>query len=289
MEQANNSLQKLRNAVPAPSGGWTQSIGAIAALVIGAVALYYVYNFFFQNQGIDSKLLISNAVNAKEYSAKTRPNFEIPAVYEGGEYSVTFWAYITAYKDAIGVPKHILELEGTTNSTLVVGLGPNRNKLMVRVRSGATGTDALTKASVASMFNTVQPVDESTPMCDLPEIDMQKWVCIGIVLNGRTVDVYMDGKLARSCVLPSFYRVDANGVTMKVLSGGGFDGFLSNLVVYNQALNPDQIYRIYMNGPADVQASGFLGWLKGIFDITGEVTYKSPKVGLTYPSTTVQF
>jgi hypothetical protein len=289
MEQVNNSLQKIRNAVPAPSGGWTQNIGAIAALVLGAIALYYVYNFFFEAQGLDSKMLISNAVNAKEYAAKTRPNFEIPAVYEGGEYSITFWTYITAYRDTVGIPKHILELEGSTNSTLVVGLGPNTNKLMVRVRSSGTGTDSLTKASVASMFSSVQPMAGGSPMCDLPEIDMQKWVCIGIVLNGRTVDVYMDGKLARSCVLPSFYRVDANGVTMKVLSGTGFDGFLSNLFVYNQALNPDQIYRVYMNGPADIQAAGFLGWLKSIFDITGEVTYKYPQVGMTYPRTTVQF
>jgi hypothetical protein len=39
------------------------------------------------------------------------------------------------------------------------------------------------------------------PGCDI-EIDLQRWTQVTVVINGRTCDVYMDGKLARSCVLP---------------------------------------------------------------------------------------
>jgi hypothetical protein len=134
-----------------------------------------------------------------------------------------------------------------------------------------------------------QLLNDTMPMCDLPEVELQRWVCFGIVLNGRTVDVYLDGKLARSCVLPSFYTVNATGVNMKILQYGGFDGFLSNLYVHSVALNPEQMYRIYMNGPADIAATGFLGWLGGLLNVKGEVTYQYPTVGLTYPKTTVTF
>jgi hypothetical protein len=177
---------------------------------------------------------------------------------------------------------------------LIVGLGPYNNKLMVRVNTNASGTERLTKAAVDKIFQPTsvpsgQLLNDTMPVCDLPEVELQRWVCFGVVLNGRTVDVYLDGKLARSCVLPSFYTVDANGVSLKLLQYGGFNGFLSNVYVHSVALNPEQMYRIYMNGPADIAATGFLGWLGGLFNVKGEVTYQYPTVGLTYPKTTVTF
>jgi hypothetical protein len=296
MEAMNNAVNSVRNAVPA-FGGMSQTVTSVAVLVIGVILLYYIYTTFFSSQGTDSKSIVTTAIPANP--ATSPKAVEIPAVYEGGEYSITFWSYITAYKDMVGKSKHILELApnsttGTPQSTLVVGLGPYNNKLMVRVNTNATGAERLTKAKVESIFQPTQVpsgqlLSDTMPVCDLPEVELQRWVCFGIVLNGRTIDVYMDGKLARSCVLPSFYTVDPNGVSLKLLQYGGFDGFLSNVSVHNQALNPDQMYRIYMNGPADVVATGFLGWLGGIFNVKGEVTYQYPKVGLSYPQTTMTF
>jgi hypothetical protein len=296
MEAVNNAMKGVRNAVPA-SGGLTQSIMSIAVVIIGIVFLYYVYKYFFEEQGKISQAILTTAIPANP--ATSPKTYEILPVYEGGEYSITFWTYITAYKDTVGKAKHVLELapNSTTDnplSTLVVGLGPYNNKLMVRVNTNSSGTETLTKTKVNSIFQPTQVpsgqlLNDTMPMCDLPEVELQRWVCFGIVLNGRTVDVYLDGKLARSCVLPSFYTVDANGVNMKILQYGGFDGFLSNLYVHSVALNPEQMYRIYMNGPADIAATGFLGWLGGMLNVKGEVTYQYPTVGLTYPKTTVTF
>jgi hypothetical protein len=296
MEAVNNAMKGVRNAVPA-SGGLTQSIMSIAVVIIGIVFLYYVYKYFFEEQGKISQAILTTAIPANP--ATSPKTYEILPVYEGGEYSITFWTYITAYKDTVGKAKHVLELapKSTTDnplSTLVVGLGPYNNKLMVRVNTNSSGTETLTKTKVNSIFQPTQVpsgqlLNDTMPMCDLPEVELQRWVCFGIVLNGRTVDVYLDGKLARSCVLPSFYTVDANGVNMKILQYGGFDGFLSNLYVHSVALNPEQMYRIYMNGPADIAATGLLGWLGGMLNVKGEVTYQYPTVGLTYPKTTVTF
>ena len=296
MEAVNNAMNAVRNAVPA-SGGLTQSVTSIAVVVIGIVFLYYIYKYFFEEQGKTSQAILTTAVPA---NPATSPKiYEILPVYEGGEYSITFWTYITAYKDTVGKSKHVLELAPNTTtgnpaSTLIVGLGPYNNKLMVRVNTNASGTERLTKSTVDTIFQPTrvpsgQLLNDTMPVCDLPEVELQRWVCFGVVLNGRTVDVYLDGKLARSCVLPSFYTVDANGVSLKLLQYGGFDGFLSNVYVHNVALNPEQMYRIYMSGPADIAATGFLGWIGSIFNVKGEVTYQYPQVGLSYPKTTVTF
>jgi hypothetical protein len=296
MDVVNNARNSVKNMLP-NVGSSAQMIGSIIVLIAGVALLYYIYTYMFESQGTDSRSVITNSIPANPATAP-KP-YEIPAVYEGGEYSITFWAYVTAFKDQVGKSKHILELAsksatGSQLSTLVVGLGPFNNKLMVRVNTNATGTEQLTKANVDKMFQPTQVpsgqlLNDTMPICDLPEVELQRWVCFGIVLNGRTVDVYMDGKLARSCVLPSFYTVDANGVSLKLLQYGGYDGFLSNVYVHNAALNPDQMYRIYMNGPADVIQGGFWGWIKSIFNVTGEVTYTYPQMGLTYPRSTLTF
>ncbi len=296
MNAVNNSVNAMKNALP-NIGGTAQTIGSVLVLIVGVVLLYYMYTYFFESQGLDSRSIVTTAIPANP--ATSPKAYEIPAVYEGGEYSITAWIYVTAYKDQVGKAKHILELApnsttGTPLSTLVVGLGPFNNKLMVRVNTNATGTEQLTKGNVDKMFQPTQVpsgqlLNDTMPICDLPEVELQRWICVGIVLNGRTTDVYLDGKLARSCVLPSFYTVDPNGVSLKILQYNGFDGFLSNVYVHNAALNPDQMYRIYMNGPSDMTTGGFWGWIKSIFNVTGEVTYTYPQMGLSYPRSTLTF
>ena len=296
MEAITNAVNGARNALPA-SGGMTQSVGGIAFLVVGIVVLYYVYKFLFDGMIVENQAVLTSAIPANPTSAPT-PSKILP-VYEGGEYTITFWMYVTAYKDQVGKNKHILELSpntttGTPTSTLAVGLGSFTNKLMVRVNTNAPGSEQLTAANLTAMFqptqvNPGQLLQDTMPLCDLPEIELQRWVCIGVALNGRTVDVYLDGKLARSCVLPSFFTVDANGVKMKLLQYGGFNGFLSNVYVHSAALNPDQLYRIYMAGPSDATDRGFLSWIGGIFDVKGQVTYSYPKPGVSYPRETVTF
>lgn len=87
------------------------------------------------------------------------------------------------------------------------------------------------------------------PMCDIQQVDMQRWIQVTIVLNGRTCDTYINGKLARSCVLRSYYKVDSTDIGMKVADRGGFDGYTARISTYSSALNPDQIYKLYMAGP----------------------------------------
>lgn len=272
-----------------------RSIGGIVILILGAVALYYLYQFVYGVQGLSSSTIIKAAIPG---NTKTRPAlYSIPPIYEGGEYSVTYWVYITGFKDQGGLNKHILEIRGVDYSTLVVGLGAFKNKLLTRVNTagggGGSGKTSLTTAEVQNLFKTTQVpsglLEDGLELCDLPEVDLQRWVCIGLVLNGRTCDIYMDGKLARSCVLPGPFKVDPKGYQMKLLDFDGFDGFLSDVTCYQYALNPDQAYRIYMAGPTDTADSSFLGWLKSIFGLEGEVTYKIPTAAIKYEKGTLNF
>lgn len=272
-----------------------RSIGGIVIVILGAVALYYLYQYTYGVQGISGQTIISTAIPG---NTVTKPAlYSIPPIYEGGEYSISFWIYVTGFKDQSGLNKHILEIRGVNYSTLVVGLGAHKNKLVTRVNtaggSSLSGRTSLNNAEVRTLFSTAQVpsglLEQNMELCDLPEVDLQRWVNFAIVLNGRTCDLYMDGKLARSCVLPGAFKVDPKGYQMKFLDFGGFDGYLSDVTCYQYALNPDQTYRIYMGGPSDTAASSFLGWLKSIFGLEGTVTYKIPTAAVKYEKGTVSF
>ena len=68
-----------------------------------------------------------------------------------------------------------------------------------------------------------------------------------ISLYGRSLDVYLDGKLVKTCVLPGPAKVYANQ-PVYVTPAGGFSGFTSNIRYWTTAKNPQEAYNIYKEG-----------------------------------------
>jgi hypothetical protein len=95
-------------------------------------------------------------------------------------------------------------------------------------------------------------VDEPSSTCDIKDLPTQKWINICITMNSKTLDVYQDGRLVKTCIYKNFFKVDsANGIALRYLQGtgqSGFYGYFTRLQVTNEALNPDEIYKIYMGG-----------------------------------------
>jgi hypothetical protein len=103
------------------------------------------------------------------------------------------------------------------------------------------------------------------PLCDIQNIPLQKWVCLSIVMNGRVMDVYMDGKLARSCVLPGTPIVEEGPNYLSLGLQGGWGGSISTTRFYGYALTPGRIHELYEEGPDTGKGInskyGFAGWL----------------------------
>jgi hypothetical protein len=104
-----------------------------------------------------------------------------------------------------------------------------------------------------------------TPVqCDIPEIDLQRWTMVTVVLSGKTIDVYIDGKLLRSCVTASYFKVDPTAdVQLKIAERGGFDGYIGHTTVGSYVMNPDEIYKTYMSGPTGAGLDLF-SWLASL-------------------------
>lgn len=110
------------------------------------------------------------------------------------------------------------------------------------------------------LFTPYNGIDEnnstfnSTNTCDLKELPLQKWVNICTVMNGKTLDVYLDGKLVKTCVFNNYFKVDQSGTVASYLQHGGFNGNFSQLQIFNTSLTPDDIYKTYLAGPTGSSA-----------------------------------
>lgn len=226
----------------------------LLVVVIALIIVYYSFGFFYGTSTSSGVIVQSEKISANQGLKKYTNQAKI---YEGGEYSVNFWMYVSGWNYKQGTRKHVIEVGGNNFATILVALGAFKNSLNVRVdtkdASGAAVDGiGLTNADKEALFKPLQSDTALTvqPMCDIDEIDLQRWIQVTVCINGRTCDVYIDGKLARSCVLPSFFKVDPTGQSVTVLDRGGFDGYLSQVSTYNYSLNPSTVYSMYMAGPS---------------------------------------
>jgi hypothetical protein len=83
--------------------------------------------------------------------------------------------------------------------------------------------------------------------CNIANVPIQKWVNIIVSVYGRSMDVYIDGKLVRTCLLPGVANVNNNS-NIFVTPSGGFDGYTAKLQYYPNALNPQEAWNIYSQG-----------------------------------------
>jgi len=207
---------------------------------------------------------------------KPDPNF-IPnpniRIVEGADFTISWWMYISTWDGTkTGVIKPIIAITDPNVSNLSLGrnaaylmttfLYPNTNMLGIRFHTRGVAPNALTwMANLASNANSAATAQQTfnntkasgtTPLCDINDIDMQRWLNFTCVVSGRVLDVYYDGKLNRSCVLPGAVLGSPAGggnQYVNVSVAGGFNGFLNSVFFSGTALTPDRIYGLYQTGP----------------------------------------
>jgi hypothetical protein len=92
----------------------------------------------------------------------------------------------------------------------------------------------------------------------ISNIPIQKWVNLIISVYGRTMDIYIDGKLVKTSLLPGVASVN-NNANIYVTPKGGFDGWTSKLEYYPNSLNPQEAWNIYTKGYGGSFLSNLLG------------------------------
>ena len=91
------------------------------------------------------------------------------------------------------------------------------------------------------------PADASVSTCAIANIPIQRWCNLLISVYGRTQDLYLDGKLVRTCVLPGVAKIDSSA-PIYVTPDGGFSGWTSKFQYWPEATDPQKAWNIYKAG-----------------------------------------
>lgn len=291
MDQATEFVQQNK--------GW---MSTIALLVVLLAVLYVVYQYLYPaDDPTYTSFLKGEHDGRKPYA----PRKKVPAIYTGGDFTLSFWMYIDDFNYRSNSYKHLFSIQPQTSTPTstapIVGvLTPLQNNLMVRANTVSAGAGAAPAPGVVSptassagpditvMQNLTQLLQGQTSAsmfqstvdqpCDVKEVPLQRWVCVTIVSSGRVLDVYLDGKLSRSCVLDSVVNVPRQPLELRMCEAGGIGGRISSVQMWSAQLTPDVIYGIYMMGPTQTQHDIFTTvakWLNLNVSFTGSTPGES--------------
>jgi hypothetical protein len=94
------------------------------------------------------------------------------------------------------------------------------------------------------------PTSNSTTViqtCSVSNVPIQKWVNLVVSVYGRSMDIYIDGKLVKTCLLPGIANVNNNS-NIYITPAGGFDGWTAKFQYFPNTLNPQDVWNIYTKG-----------------------------------------
>lgn len=80
------------------------------------------------------------------------------------------------------------------------------------------------------------------------DIELQKWLCIQIVMRDIIIDFYINGELVQSKTL-NYVPILSDKGNLIIGKDNGFNGTMTNLTYYNYALNEFDLNKYYNSGP----------------------------------------
>jgi hypothetical protein len=158
-------------------------------------------------------------------------------------FTYSIWFYVDNWNYRYGEPKILFgrmnSISGSTEPCPSVTLGALQNNLDIAL----TVYPGIDNANLDGDLNNNSKVHN----CSIANIPIQKWVHLLISVHSRTLDVYLDGKLVRTCILPGVAKIDGNAPVF-VTPNGGFSGWTSRFQYWPQATDPQTVWNIYRAG-----------------------------------------
>jgi hypothetical protein len=179
------------------------------------------------------------------------------------------WIYIDSWQNTVTPPA----APPAPNASIFF-----KKNILSRVKGGTT---ALFSLYLDNAQNDLKLLINGTPTpCTIKNIKLQKWVNITISVYGNTVDMYLDGKLVRTCVLTAVptaldkadtlyvgggYQTQTS--TWSVLPDGDLRGYISNVVYKSDYFTPEEAWTIYSAGYSGAGMFDFVNRYKLNFSI----------------------
>lgn len=247
----------IGQTTPSTTGNWGSTImsivGGLFLLFVGLTIFNYIQK---QNNqpGFDlfGPTTSSGDKAPTPVDGKTKmviPAGEMPSS-NGGDYGIQYWMYISNWDYKFGQDKDILKRVSPNDPNTVgprIYLAPTENTLHVQLSLYPTDQEAASSAPGTSSTG-----DSFT--CSVENVPLQSWFSVSMTVFQRNLDIYINGRLVKSCVLPGIAKPAVGDVILA--DNGGFAGSICNVNGYTTMLNPDDAKSFHTKGtncapPAD--------------------------------------
>ena len=155
-------------------------------------------------------------------------------------FTYSIWFFVDDWNYRYGEPKVIFGRmttgTGQKEPCPSVALGPVQNNIIVSL-AVYPGLDEVPEDGTNYIVHT----------CGIANVPIQRWCNLFVSVYGRTLDLYLDGKLVRTCVLPGVAKIDSSA-PVYITPMGGFSGWTSRFQYWPDASNPQKAWDIYRAG-----------------------------------------
>jgi hypothetical protein len=166
--------------------------------------------------------------------------------------------FVKDWNYGYGKEKQVLVRPDPTNTAVMnpsISLHPTDNSLKVSISVFPTG-DGSSKTEPAPATGSGASTDDVF-VCEVPNIPLQTWFSVSVTVFGKNADIYIDGKLVKSCMLPGVPKPAVGDI--QISPNGGFSGYVCNVYHYPRMLTPSDAMTFYSAGSScskDVSSSG---------------------------------
>lgn len=178
-----------------------------------------------------------------------------PLSSEGdGAYGMQWWMFVKDWNYGYGKDKSVIVRPDPTNTKVMnpsISLHPTDNSLRVSV-SVFPSTEGGAAASQPAPAGHSGASDDVF-ICEVPNIPLQSWFSVSVTVFGRNLDIYIDGKLVKSCFLTGVPKPATGDV--QVTPGGGFSGNICNFTHYPRMLTPSDANSFWTAGTSCQKAT----------------------------------
>ena len=208
----------------------------IVIILFIILVIYVVYLAVVAAKAVDKNtpVIVNDVIDAYV----SRPAFTLPTVTTGMTQTFSTWIYVKDWNYKFGQYKNIL-WKGNPSSTSTATSSGNIHCPSIWLSPLTNSLKVVTSTSASS----------GVESCDIQNIPLMTWVNIVYVLNNRTVDIYINGQLERSCALQGIPNITSDPVYITSGAPAGYYGKIGKTQYFTTALLPNEVANIYQHGP----------------------------------------
>lgn len=233
---------------PAPTG--RKNILTTLIIIVGAFFLVYLgftfYNYLRRRGGKEEVSIFGGSVSSDQtptpLDGKTKkviPAADVP-LGTSMQSGVQFWMFIADWDYKFGQEKSVLERVAPNNPATknpAITLGASENTLHVKVSmygadSSASSTDLNGTGDVFT--------------CSVENVPLQSWFSVSVTTFQRNIDIYINGRLVKSCVLPGVPKPAYGDIILN--NNGGFSGSICNVHSHSSMISPEEAQSFFARG-----------------------------------------